>query len=183
MNGAPAKPISGVSPSSLVSSPTASATGGDLLGVEHRQLLHVVDGADRVRDHGAGAGHDVQVDAGGGQRHHDVAEQDGRVDPVPPDRLHGDLADQLRHEAGAQHRNALADLAVLRQGPPGLAHEPHRGPARRAATRGDQQRGFGKVSTRRDRGSVSHLPPMFPRVRYCSCPASAWLPPHPLRAA
>ena len=61
-------------------------------------------GADRVGDHRSDVGNDVQFDARAAQRHDDVGEQDRRVDPVPADRLQGDLADQLGVEAGLHHR-------------------------------------------------------------------------------
>ena len=43
--------------------------------------------------------------------------------------------------AGLEHRDALADLAVLRQRPAGLAHEPHRGVRHRLAAAGAQEGG------------------------------------------
>ena len=97
VNGAPAKPISGVSPSS----PHQQADG---LG-DRRDLARGAGPAAARRRRpcapaaattGPGAGHDVDVDAGGVQRHDDVAEQDRRVDPVPAHRLQRDLAGELR---------------------------------------------------------------------------------------
>ena len=90
---------------------------------------------------GPDAGLDVQVDPDRLQRHHDVAEEDRRVDAVPAHRLEGDLGDQVRVGAGLEHRDALADLAVLRQRPAGLAHEPHRGVRHRLAAAGAQEGG------------------------------------------
>ena len=52
--------------------------------------------ADRRGDHRTDAGHDVEVDPDRLQRHHDVGEQDRRVNPVPPHRLQGQLDDQVR---------------------------------------------------------------------------------------
>ena len=72
---------------------------------------------------------------GGVQRHHDVAEQDRRVHPVPAHRLQGDLADQLRGQAGLQHAGVGPQRPVLRQRAAGLPHEPHRH-RRRACRRG-----------------------------------------------
>ena len=44
--------------------------------------LHVRDAAHRVLDHRPDIGHDVELDAGRPQRHHDVGEQDRGVHPV-----------------------------------------------------------------------------------------------------
>ncbi len=100
---------------------------GDVLGGQVPQPLEVRAGAHRLLDDRADAGLDVEVDADGLQGHDDVAEVDRRVDVVAADRLQGDLGDQLGAHAGLEHRDALAHLAVLRQGAPGLPHEPHGG--------------------------------------------------------
>src|SRR5690606_37465364 len=80
--------------------------------------------ADRLGDDRADAGFDVEVDADGLERDHDVAEEDRGVDVVPAHRLQGDLDDHVRPGAGFQHGHAFAELPVLRQGASGLAHEP-----------------------------------------------------------
>ena len=100
MNGAPANPISGTSPSAATSSVTASATGATCSGSSGFDGGDVGGGADRVLDDRPDVGHDVQRDARRPQRHHDVGEQDGGVDAVPAHRLQRDLADQLGVEAG-----------------------------------------------------------------------------------
>ncbi len=99
---------------------------GDVLGGQVAQPLQVGAGADRLLHDGTDAGLDVQVHADGLQRDDDVAEVDGRVDPVPADRLQGDLGDQLGAHARLEHRDALAHLQVLGQRAPGLPHEPDR---------------------------------------------------------
>ena len=98
----------------------------DVLGVQRPDRGHVGLGLHRLGHDRADAGLDVEVDAGGGKRHHDVGEEDRRVDPVPADRLQGDLADQRRVAAGVEHRRLGPDRAVLGQRPAGLTHEPHR---------------------------------------------------------
>ena len=79
MNGPPAKPISGVPSSSATSALTASVTKCTSAGLQGAQPLHVALAADRLLDHGADAGADVDADPGRAQRDDDVAEQDRRV--------------------------------------------------------------------------------------------------------
>jgi hypothetical protein len=87
----------------------------DLARVEVRQPGHVGRGTHRRGDHRPHPGHDVQVDAGRPQRHHDVGEQDRRVHPVPAHRLQGDLGDEVRPGAGVEHADPGPDRPVLRQ--------------------------------------------------------------------
>ncbi len=122
MKGAPANPMSGVSPSSRVSRPTARATA-PTLRPRGSQRGDVVGGADGVRD-ARPSRDDVEVDRRL-ERDDDVGEEDGGVDLVPPHRLHRDLADQFGVEARFEHADAGPDLPVLGQGAAGLAHEPH----------------------------------------------------------
>ena len=94
-----------------------------------------------VGDHRADARHDVQVDADRLERHHDVAEQDRRVDAVAADRLQGDLGDQVGPQARVEHRRCPSrGRAVLRQRAAGLPHEPHRRVRHRLAPAGAQER-------------------------------------------
>ena len=96
MNGAPANPISGTS-SSFRSSRIASSTCGHVrLRLERSQPRHVGGGADGVVHDGPHAGLDPDGDAHRRERHHDVAEQDRRVDRHPAERLQRDLDDQVR---------------------------------------------------------------------------------------
>jgi len=111
----------------------------NLLGIQLGQRVDVGLRAHRVGHHRAGAGHDVHADAGRVQRHHDVAVEDRRVHAVPAHRLEGDLAGQVRCEAGLEHRGARAGLVVLGQRAAGLPHEPDRCPGRHAAPGRDQQ--------------------------------------------
>jgi len=132
VNGAPAKPISGV--------------------------------AHRLGDDGADAGLDVEVDADRLERQHDVGEEDGRVDAVPPHRLEGDLGDQAGVHAGVEHGHALTDREVLRERTAGLAHVPdgrvrHRLPPRGAEEGGVVQvrvRGAHRANPRRSGGVAGH---------------------------
>ena len=126
MNGAPAKPISGVLPSSRHGQPDGLADRLQRFPGQLRQRGDVGGGADRLVQHRADAGDDVHADARQLERDDDVGEEDGGVDVVPADRLQGDLGGQLGTQAGVQHGDALAHLQVLRQRAAGLAHEPHR---------------------------------------------------------
>ncbi len=112
---------------------------GDVLGRERGQPVEVGRGADRLGDDRPDAGDDVEVDADGLERHDDVGEEDRRVDAEAADRLQGDLDDHLRPGARLEHRGALAVAAVLRQGPAGLAHEPHGGVRHALAPAGPQE--------------------------------------------
>ena len=127
MNGPPANPMSGLPPSSPTSDFTASVMYGTSSGSSGRSRSTSPAVADRALDHRADARLDVHVHADRPQRHHDVAEQDRRVDVVAAQRLQGDLGDQLGPGARLEHRDALADPAVLGQRPARLAHEPDRG--------------------------------------------------------
>ncbi len=109
--------------------------------IKRRQPQHIRCRADRRVEHRPAPGHDAHVDARQLDRDHDVAEEDRGVDSVPPDRLQGDLAGELGGQAGIEHLRADPQSSILRQGAPGLPHEPHR---RRlgtiAAVRADQRR-------------------------------------------
>ena len=151
MNGAPAKPISGVGPSSSTSAPTARRHVVDVVGLERSQLLEVALRADRRRDHRSDSRLDVEVDPDRLEGHHDVAEQDRRVHAVPANRLHRDLGDEVGAAARVEHRDALAQPAVLRQRPAGLAHEPHRRVRHGLAAAGAQEGRVGQLVGRHRR--------------------------------
>jgi hypothetical protein len=87
------------------------------IGFEHPQPRDISGAAHRTVHHRTSARHDVQPDASGMQRHHDVAEQDRGVHAVPAHGLQRDLAGQLRSHAGLQHRLVSSQLAVLGQRP------------------------------------------------------------------
>ena len=82
---------------------------GDVLGRQRDELVEVGRGADRLGHDGTDAGHDVEVDADGLERHDDVAEEDGGVDAVAAHRLQRDLGDEVGAHARLEHRDALAD--------------------------------------------------------------------------
>jgi hypothetical protein len=126
VNGAPAKPMSGVAPSSPTSERTDSVMYGTSSGVS-AAAGRGRRRAERLRHDRAGARHDVEVDADRLERHDDVGEEDGGVDAVAADRLQRDLGDEVGRRAGVEHLVALAQRAVLGQRAAGLPHEPHRG--------------------------------------------------------
>ena len=110
--------------------------GGDAVDVGRR--------AHRVREHRAATGLDLDLDTGEAQRDDDVAEEHGRVDPVTPHRLQGDLGGEIGGEAGVEHPGPDAQVAVLGKRPAGLPHEPHRGVRGTVAGEGAQERGVGE---------------------------------------
>ena len=64
-------------------------------GVERREPVEIGAAAQRLLDDRSGAGGHVDAEAGGVDRHDDVAVEDGGVDAVAPNRLQGDLRRQL----------------------------------------------------------------------------------------
>ncbi len=140
MNGAPAKPISGVDPSSETVQPDGLVYKGHVGRRESRHPIEVGHRADRLLDDRTDARDDVDTDAGGGERDHDVAEEDRGVDAVTADRLEGDLADKIRTAGGLHHRDAGAQRPIFRKRPAGLPHEP------------DGRMGDRLATTRRDEG-------------------------------
>lgn len=116
------------------------------LPVKRFHRVDVGGSAHGRRDHRPDARDDVQVDAGAQQRHHDVGEQDRRVDVVPAHRLQGDLADQLGVEAGRQHVCLGPQRPVFGQRTARLPHEPHRDPAGLPTGDGGQIRRLGEVA-------------------------------------
>ena len=69
---------------------------------------------------------DVDAEADGGDRHHDVAVEDGGVDAVAAHRLQRDLGGQVGLGDGVEDGALAPERPVLGQRPAGLAHEPHR---------------------------------------------------------
>ena len=183
MNGAPAKPISGTSPSAgdqqrdrrrRPARPASRSSG----------VIAATSAAVRIGcgDHRPDVGHDVEVDARRAQRHDDVGEQDGGVDAVAADRLQGDLGDQLGVEAGLHHRVLGPQRPVLGQRTAGLPHEPHRHTGWACGRRPRPDR-----ATRAGHDGYSSAP-MLPcsnttaRLR-CPLPESASVKPHDHRRA
>ena len=66
-------------------------------------------------DHRSDAGHDVDPEADGMHRGHDVGVEDGGIDPVPADGLEGDLGGEVGLCDGVEDRPGPADGAVLRK--------------------------------------------------------------------
>ena len=95
-------------------------------GFERAEAAEVGLAAERLGDHRAAARLHLDAEADGVQGHDDVGEQDGGVDAVAPHRLQGQLGGQGGVGDGRQDGALAARRPVLGQGPPGLAHEPHR---------------------------------------------------------
>ena len=140
MNGAPAKPISGVPPSSATSPRTASVMKGTCSGLRSGIASTSASVRTGRSTTGPTPGHDVEVDADGLERQHDVGEEDGRVHAVATHRLQRDLDDQVGLHAGLEHPDALAQTQVLGQRPTGLSHVPDRCVRRRFAPGGPEER-------------------------------------------
>jgi hypothetical protein len=83
--------------------------------LEGAQPLQVPLAADRLTDHRADAGLDVDVQPHRPQRDHDVAEQDGRVYRVPAHRLQGDLGNDVWPGACLEHRHPAPRPTVFGQ--------------------------------------------------------------------
>jgi hypothetical protein len=79
-----------------------------------------------LRDDWADSGLNFDIDSDGLDGNNDVGKEDRRVNTVAPNRLHRDLDGEVSVEARVQHRVTLAQLSVLGQRTPSLAHEPHR---------------------------------------------------------
>ena len=83
-----------------------------------------VGGVGGVLEDRALAGNDVDGLTDELERNHDVAEEDSAVDLVAAHRLERDFGGELGAQAGVEHRDALAHLAVFGKRAAGLAHEP-----------------------------------------------------------
>ena len=88
----------------------------------------VCDGANGSGDDRPDAFDEVDVEAHADDRGHDVGEHHGRVDAVPAHRLQRHLGAQFGRPGNLPEAVSLAELAVLGQRAPGLAHEPDRRP-------------------------------------------------------
>ena len=75
----------------------------DLRGIERHQRIEIRHRPHRLLDHRPDPGNDVDAEAQGDERDHDVAEQDRRINPMTADGLQRDLGDQLRRAAGLEH--------------------------------------------------------------------------------
>jgi len=112
VKGAPAKPIRA----------TPGELGGDQghrgrhigdvgLGLEGAEPGEVRLAGEGLGDHRAASGDHVDPEPDGVDRHHDVGEHDGGVDPVAAHRLEGDLGGEGRVGDGRE------DAALTAQGP------------------------------------------------------------------
>ena len=99
----------------------------DLLGRGIAELLERVAVANRLRDHGARR--EVELDAEGGQRAHDVGEHDRRVEREALERHQRDLGRERGVARERLEAVLLAERAVFGEISTGLAHDPER-PAR-----------------------------------------------------
>jgi len=100
--------------------------GHRLFGIGHPELLDGGARAHRVGDDRADVLDKIDVDPHADHRQHDVREHHGRVDVVAAHRLQRHLGAELRLVADLEERVRLPNLAVLRQRPARLAHEPDR---------------------------------------------------------
>ena len=98
----------------------------DVVDGERAEAFEIGPAAQWLLGDGTGAGRDVDPEPHGVRRDDDVAEQDGRVDAVPPDRLQRDLRRHVGALDGVEDRALAAHGPVLGQRSSGLAHEPHR---------------------------------------------------------
>ena len=70
--------------------------------------MHVACGAQRRRDHRPHAGTNLELDADGCQRHHDVREQDRGIDAVPANGLQRHFSGELRVTGQLEQRPPLS---------------------------------------------------------------------------
>ena len=119
----------------------SSSAARRLLRVGHAQALDVARRARSARARpGPTPSTSSTLDAHPEDGRHDVREHHRRVDVVAAHRLEGHLGAELRLRADLEERVLLADLAVLRQRPARLAHEPDRRPLDRLAAGGAHEK-------------------------------------------
>ena len=118
---------------------------GVLGAVGPRERRHVVLGPNRFGDHGPRR--EVEVDAEGRQRTHDVGEDDCRIQPKALERQQGHLRGQVGRLRQFLEGAALAQRLVLGEVAPRLAHDPHRPSGHRLEAHRLQQQRFGHRST------------------------------------
>ena len=99
----------------------------DLAGIGLAEGRHRGRGPDGLRHHRTRL--EVEVDAEGRNRAHDVGEHDRRVEGKAPERLQGDLGRELRLARELLEAVALAKRPVFGEIAAGLTHDPKR-PAR-----------------------------------------------------
>ncbi len=144
MNGPPQKPTTACSgASSRRTMPIASRIGAtDSAGSGTRSRSTRRLRPDRLGNDRADALDELDVDTHRDDRGHDVGEHHGGVHVVPPDGLKRHLGGELGRPVDLEEGVLRADLAVLRQRPPRLPHEPDRRPLGRLAPRGAHEERF-----------------------------------------
>ena len=145
--------------------------GGVGLGIERAEPVEVGGRAEGLGDDRAGAGDDVDAEADGGDRHHDVGVEDGGVDAVAPHGLQGELGGEVGLGDRVEDGAVASERPVLGQRAPGLAHEPDRHPScgslRQAARNGEPPRRAGAAWAAGAAGSWAprRSPPRRPAPR------------------
>ena len=139
VHGAPQKPSSAVlfGNAARVSFSAAMTSGAISAGSGRRRRSIAAASRIGIRDDGAGI--EVELDAERRHRAHDVRKDDRRVERIALERHQRHLGRELRFAGELLEAVLLAELAVLGQIAPGLAHDPER-PARHGlAANGFQQ--------------------------------------------
>ena len=114
-------------------------------------------GPDGLRHHRTGV--EVEVEAEGGDRAHDVGEHDRRVEGKAAERLQGDLGRELRLARELLEAVAPAELPVLGEVAAGLAHDPERPARYRLARNGAREEAVAGRSGPTGRSGRSRRPP------------------------
>ena len=104
------------------------------------QAVDVGRGTDRVLDHRAHAFDELDVEAHGQHRRHDVREENGGIDAVTLHRLERHLRAELRRSGQLEEAVTLSQRPVLGKRTPRLAHEPHRRALDRLAAAGADEK-------------------------------------------
>jgi len=97
---------------------------GDVGVLEGPKAIEVGSRAKRVSDDWSASWNDIDAKTNGLDGDDNVGEENGCIDPVATNGLHGDLAGEVRISNGVKNRPRTAKGPVLGQRPPGLAHKP-----------------------------------------------------------
>mmetsp|Transcript_23847 Transcript_23847/g.46747 ORF Transcript_23847/g.46747 Transcript_23847/m.46747 type:complete len:397 (-) Transcript_23847:261-1451(-) len=113
-----------------------------LRGVGSVKFLDIRRSLERVRDHDALASRHLNLDVQGLGHDENVGEQNGGIDVVTTERLHGHLCDVLRvvEKLEEVFAGVLLVLVVFRKVATSLSEEPHRGPFRLFSTSSAQKK-------------------------------------------
>ena len=123
--------------------------GDGFAGRARLQPIYIWLRANRVIDHRADAVHELQFHAQPkGDGEHDVGEEDGAVHAEAAHRLQSDFGAELGVLADGEEVVRLADLSILGQRSPRLAHEPDWPPVDDFAARGAHQAGRHAIGRR-----------------------------------